>query len=137
MARLPLFASSPIFPLTSQTPTTLLEHNEHLGPDERSHCDDLRQSGGFTQTVTTTGYEPKIIETNVIDSEAISPEDLEPRRIELDRNLGRDPYRIHERFVRSSLTEDMKEFIKDGADVSYFQSQMHSEHDSAESIAGS
>ena len=54
MSRLPLFASSPIFPLTSQTPTTLLEHDEHLGPDEGSHRDDLRQSGGFRQTVTPT-----------------------------------------------------------------------------------
>ena len=110
MSHLPSFASSPIFPLTSQTPTTLLEHDEHLGPDERSHCDDLRQSGGFTQTVTLTCYEPKVIETNVVDSEAISPEDLEPRRIELDRNLGTDPYQIQERFVRSSLTEDTGEF---------------------------
>ena len=96
MSHLPLFASSPIFPLTSQTPTKLLEHDEHSGPDERSHCDDLRQSGGFTQTVTPTGYEPKVTETTVIDSEAISAEDLEPRRIELDRNLGTDPYQIHE-----------------------------------------
>ena len=77
------------------------------------------------------------MEMNVIDSEAISPEDLEPRRIELDRNLGTDPYQIHERFVRSSLTEDMEEFRKVGADVSYFQSQMHSEYGSAESIADS
>ena len=61
---------------------------------------------------TVTGNEPKIIETNVIDAEAINPEDLEPRRIELDRNLGTDPYQIHERFVRSSLTEDMEEFGK-------------------------
>ena len=96
MSHLPLFASSPIFSLTSQTPTTLLEHDEYLGPDERPHCDDLRQSGGFTQTVTPTGCEPNIIKTNVIDSEAINPEDLEPRRIELDRNLGTDPYQIHE-----------------------------------------
>ena len=42
MSHLPLFASSPIFPGTSQTPTTLLEHDEHLGPCARSHCDDLR-----------------------------------------------------------------------------------------------
>ena len=35
----------------------------------------------FTQTVTPSGYEPKIKGTNVIDSEAISPEDFEPRRI--------------------------------------------------------
>ena len=27
-----------------------MEHDEHLGPDERSHCDDLLQSGRFTQT---------------------------------------------------------------------------------------
>ena len=96
MSHLPLFASSPTFSLTSQTPTTLLEHDERLGPDERPHCDDLRQSGGFTLTVTLTGYEPQIIETNVIDSETISPQDLEPRRIELDRNLGTDPYQIQE-----------------------------------------
>ena len=54
---------------------------------------------------------------------------LEPRRIELDRNLGTDPYQIHERLVRSSLTEDMDEFGKVGADGSYFQSQMHSDYD--------
>ena len=88
MSHLPLFASSPIFPLISQTPTTLLEHDEHLGPDERSNCDDLQQSGGSTQTVTPTGYEPKVIETNVIDADAISPEDLEPRIIELDRSVS-------------------------------------------------
>ena len=35
-------------------------------------------------------------------SEAIDPEDLGPRRIELDRNLGTDPYQIQERFVRKS-----------------------------------
>ena len=108
-----------------------------MGPCERSHCDDLRQSDGLTQTVTPTGHEPKIIETNVIDAEAISPEDLEPRRIELDRNLGTDPYQIHERLVRSSLSEDMDELGKVGAEMSYLQSQMHSDYDSAESIADS
>ena len=87
MSHLPLFASSPIFQLASQTPRTLREHDEHLGPYERSHCDDLRQSGGFTPTVTLAG-EPKIIETIVIDAEAISLADLEPRRIEFDRNVG-------------------------------------------------
>ena len=82
-----LFASSPLFSLTSQTPTTLLEHDEHLGPHERSPCDDLRQSDGFTQTITPTLYELNIIETNVIDSEAISPENFEPRRSELDGTM--------------------------------------------------
>ena len=53
MSHLPLFASSSIFPLTSQTPTTLSEHDEHLGPDERSHCDDLRHadSHSYTQNI--------------------------------------------------------------------------------------
>ena len=36
-----------------------------------------------------------------------------------------------------SLTEDMDEFGKVGADVSYLQSQMHSENDSEESFADS
>ena len=36
-----------------------------------------------------------------------------------------------------SLTEDMNEFGKVGADTSHLQSQMHSDHDSAESIADS
>ena len=96
-----------------------------------------QQSGGSTQFPSLTGYEPKSVESKDIDTEAISPEDLEPRRIELDRNFGTGPHQIHERFVRSSLTHDMEEFRKFGAGVSYFQSQMHSEYDSAESIADS
>ena len=71
------------------------------------------------------------------DTEAIEPKDLEPRRNELDRNLGTDPYQIQERFMKSYLTEDMDEFGKVGAEVSYLQSQMHSDYDSAGSIADS
>ena len=67
----------------------------------------------------------------------IDPEDLEPKRIELDKILETDPYQIHERIVRSSLIDDMDELGKVGGDVSYFQSQMHSEYDSAEGIADS
>ena len=59
----------------------------------------------------------------------IGPEDLEPRRIELDRNLGTDPYQTQERI--------MDEFGKVGVEMSYIQSQMHSDYDSAESIADS
>ena len=77
-----------------------------------------QQSGGSTQIPSLTGYEPKSVEFKDIDTEAISPEDLEPRRIELDRNFGTGPHQIHERFVRSSLTEDMEEFRKVGAGVS-------------------
>ena len=32
----------------------------------------------------------------------IEPEDLEPRRIELDWNLATDPYQIQERFMRNN-----------------------------------
>ena len=92
-------------------------------------------------SLSVTGYEPKVIETNVIETEAIEPEDLEPRRIELDRNLGTDPYQIQERFVRENhpnlIAEDVEEFGKVGAEKSKIQSQMHSDYDSAESIAES
>ena len=37
--------------------------------------------------------------------------------------------------MRNSIVEDMDEFGKVGAEMSYLQSQMHSDYDSAESIA--
>ena len=76
-----------------------------------------------------TGDEPNSFENNAFDTEAIEPEDLEPRRIELDRNVGTDPYQRQARFVRNSFTEDMDEFGKVGAQMSYVQSQMHSDYD--------
>ena len=94
-------------------------------------------SGGSTQFPSFTGYEPKTVEFKDIDAEAIHPEDLEPRRNELDRNLGADPNQRQERFVRNSITEGMDELGKVGAEMSYLQSQMHSDDDSAESIADS
>ena len=100
-------------------------------------CDGPRQSGGSTQIPSLTGYEPKSVEFKDIDTEAIEPEDLEPIKIELDRDLGTDPYQIQERFTRNSPTEDMDEFGKVGADTSYLRSQMHTDYDSAESIADS
>ena len=48
-------------------------------------------SGGSTQIPSLTGYEPKSVEIKAIDSETISAEDLEPSRIDLDRNLRTDP----------------------------------------------
>ena len=39
--------------------------------------------------------------------------------------------------MRNSLTEDVDEFGKVGAETSYLQSQMHSDYDSAESTADS
>ena len=55
----------------------------------------------------------------------------------LGKNLGTDPYQIQERFMRNSITEDVDEFGKVGAQTSYLQSRIHSDHDSAESIADS
>ena len=78
--------TSPIFPTTSPTHTRPSVHDEYFP------CDGPRQGGRSTQIPSLTGYEPKLIE----------PEDLEPRRIELDRNLGTDPYQVQERFVRDN-----------------------------------
>ena len=78
--------TSPIFPTTSPTHTRPSAHDEYFP------CDGPRQGGRSTQIPSLTGYEPKLIE----------PEDLEPRRIELDRNLGTDPYQVQERFVRDN-----------------------------------
>ena len=39
--------------------------------------------------------------------------------------------------MRNSISENMDEFGKVGAEMSYFQSQMHSDYSSAESIADS
>ena len=122
--------TSPIFPTTSPTHTRSSVHDTYLP------CEVRRQSGGSAQIPSLTGYEPKAIGT-----EAIEPEDLEPRRIELDRNLGTDPCQIQERLMRNNyqnpIAEVMDEFGKFGADMSYIQSQMHSDYDSAESIAES
>ena len=83
----------------------------------------------------------KSVEIKVIDTEAIEPEDLQPRKIDFDRNLGTDPYQIQERLLRGNfqnpITEDMDEFGKVGAQMSYIQSQIPSDYDSAESIADS
>ena len=52
----------------------------------------------------------------------IEPGDFEPRRIELDRNLGTDPYQIQDRSVRHNyqnpIAEDVEEFGKVGAEMS-------------------
>ena len=129
-------STSSLSPISSISPTFPTVSPLHTGPmilDPYIPCDVARQSGGSTQIPSLTGYEPKSLEINAIDTEAIDPEDLEPRRI--DRNLGTDPYQREERFVRSSTTEDTDEFGKVGAEMSHLQSQMHSDCDSAESIA--
>ena len=78
--------------------------------------------------------------------QVVSPKPSRTKRSSLktsspDRNLWTDPYQRHERFMRNShqnpIAEDMDEFGKVGAEMSYLQPQMHSDYDSAESIAGS
>ena len=63
--------------------------------------------------------------SQVMSPKSSRPKSSMPKRSMLKtRNLGTDPYQIHERFVRSSLTERyMKEFGKVCADVTWFQSQ--------------
>ena len=130
-----LSLASPIFPAFSPSHPSPLAHDPCLP------CEDPRQSGGSTQIPSLTGYEPKSVENKAFGTEAIEPEDLEPRRIEFDRNLGTDPYQTQGRIVgenyQNLVAEDMDEFGKVGVEMSHIQSQMHSDYDSAESIADS
>ena len=88
-----------------------------------------------TQIPSLTGHEPKTVEFKDIETETIEPEDLEPRN-ELHRNLGTGPCQIQESLVgngcQNLFAEDLDEFGKVGVEMSYIQSQMHSEHDSGE-----
>ena len=71
----------------------------------------------------------------------IELEDSEPFRIELDRNLGTDPCQTQGRIMwenyQNPTAEDMDKFEEVGVEMSYVQSQIHSDFDSAESIADS
>ena len=120
-----LSPTSPTFPTFSPSHPSPSAHDPYLP------CEDPRQSGGSTQIPSLTGYEPKVIE----------PEDLGPRRVETNRNLGTDPYQTQERIMGDNypnpIAEDMDEFGKVGVEMSCIQSQMHSDYDSAESIADS
>ena len=67
--------------------------------------------------------------------------DPHPRRIELDRNIGTDPFEIPERILgddyQNPITEDTKETEQFGVNMPHVQSRIHSDYDSAESIANS
>ena len=66
-----LSPTSPIFQSFSPTQSGPLSYDLYV------HCDDPRRSDGITKSTTPTGYEPKLI----------APEDLEPKKIELDRTV--------------------------------------------------
>ena len=68
-------------------------------------------------------------------TEAIKLEDLEPKELSLTGILGQIRIKDWNFFLRNSVAEDMDEFGKVGAEMSYLQSQMDSDYDSAESIA--
>ena len=120
----PISSTSPTFPTVSPA------HTRSLILDPYLPCGVPRQSGGSTQIPSLTGYEPKSGEFKDVETEAIEPEDFEPRRLELGRNLGTDLYQIQERIMRNNyqnhITEDVDEFGKVGAEMSHLQSQMHS-----------
>ena len=71
----------------------------------------------------------------------IEPELLEPRRIELDRNLGTGSYQTQERIVgdnyQNPITEGAEETENFAVDMSHVQSRIHSDYDSAAIIADS
>ena len=110
-----LSPTSSILQSSSSTRPSLLSHDPCI------HCDDSQRSCGSSDLQSHTSYEPK--------------------RIELDRNLEVDNQdQTHEIIMgddyQSSITEDMNEFGKIGVkSLSYNQSLMHSDYDSAESIA--
>ena len=64
-----------------------------------------------------------------------------PEELSLTGILGQIPYQIQERFTRNNnqnpINEDVDEFGKVGAEKSHLQSQMHSDYDSAGSVADS
>ena len=119
-----LSPTSPIFQSLSPSQS----HSLVLDPYT---CADPRRSGGSTESPSPTGYEPKLIQSD----------DLEPGSIGLGKNLGTDPYQIPERNLgdhcQNPITEDADETGKVGVEMPHVQSKIHSDHDSAESIADS
>ena len=67
-------------------------------------------------------------------SQVMSPKVIEARRIELDRNTQE---RIMGENYQNPIAEDKGELGQVGVEMSYIQSQMHSDYDSAESSADS
>ena len=76
-------------------------------------------------------YEPNMVQSD----------DFEPRRIEIDRNIGTGPYQIPERTLgddcHNPITEDTEDTGNFGVDMPSVQSRIHSDYVSAEIIAHS
>ena len=92
----PFSSTSFISPTVSPSPTSTM----NLNPQKP--CDGPRQSGGSTQIQSLTGYEPKSVEFKDIDTEAIEPEDLEPKKLSWIEILGQ---------IRIKSRKDLREIL--------------------------
>ena len=123
----------------------LLPHSARSGLDQET-LRDSRRSGGYTKSASPTGFDPKLTQSDDVEARRIELDqnpgtDPQPRRIELDRNIGTDPKEIPERILgddyQNPKTEDTKETEQFGVNMPHVQSRIHSDYDSAESIANS
>ena len=111
---------------------------------------DPRRSGGYTKSASPIGYETKITQSD--DSEARVGQNYWNRSVSNTRkNSGMWPSKsCHRRYKGDwkiwcrhalrqikDITEDVDEFGKVGVEMSFLQSKIHSDFDSAESIADS
>ena len=119
-----LSPTSPIFRPSSPSLSCPLELDQET-------LQDSGRSGGSTESASPTGYEPKMVQSD----------DFEPGRVDFDQNIGTDTYQIPEGILgddyQSPITEDTEETGKFGVDRLYVQSRIHSNYDSAASIADS
>ena len=118
------------------------------GLDQETLRDPWR-SGGYTKSASPTGHEPKLIQSDDFEPQEIELDrnlgtDLQPGRIELDLNLRTDPHQISvfDEIIlgddyQNPVTEDTEETGHFGVGMPYVQSRIHSDYDSAESIADS
>ena len=87
---------------------------------------DSRRSDGSANSAPPTGHEPKVVQSD----------DFEPGRTEHDRNLETDPYQITERILGDHYQKSYHRRYG-GNCVDMPQSRIHSDYDSAESVADS
>ena len=117
-------------------------HASPVALDPYFPCDVPRQSGGSAHVPSLTGYEPKLVEFKAIETEAIELEDLEPRRNwtwreSWDGSVSNTGKSNEKQVPKSYHRRHGWMWQKVGAEMSYIQPQMHSDYDSAESIADS
>ena len=84
---------------------------------------------------------PNLHLPQVMRKKLIQSDEYELQGIELDRNIGTDPYQIPDRILGDVYQNLIKEYTEEtrkcGVDMPYSQSRIHSDYDSAERIADS